>query len=136
MSHPIEVLESNFSKKFRQTLEAYGCYSPCITGNMYTAGQPDTTVVNRQGAVFFIEFKIWRMMGPPQNKQAVENLLKGPQIAVIKHKLWKYGATCVIIAQLHNNLELCGYTDGTSFAVTKWKELAESLSKLKAAPLT
>jgi hypothetical protein len=102
---------------------------------MFTAGQPDTTVVTRQGAVLFVEFKIWRMTGPPQNKQAVENLLKGPQIAVIKHRLWKYGATCVIVAQLHNNIDKCAYTDGTYFDVVEWKTLAKSLSELKPAPI-
>jgi hypothetical protein len=76
-----------------------------MVASVFMAGMPDCLCVSRHGVLTLIEFKVWRGKLPPKSRHEIEGLLKGPQIGVIKHKLWKRQAPCAMIVQPLNNFE-------------------------------
>ncbi len=120
--------EIKFKKKFCEYAEAFGAWKHHTHGNMYSAGLPDTMIVSNRKLTTFVEFKFWDNVNPPKDAHAIQNLLKGPQVNVIKHTLWKRDAACLIVAVIGNALDNCAVCYQDRFTIVPWKHLAKLLA--------
>lgn len=94
----IPTLEAKEKLKFIDELRRCGGYVSNLTASMYMSGQPDMAITTKHGAQFQCEAKVWRNVKPPVRAEQLTALLKGPQINVIVHQLWKRGAYVPLIA--------------------------------------
>jgi hypothetical protein len=122
--------EHSFQKEFKKEVERYGGHIPSLVASMFMAGMPDLLITSTTGFTYYTELKFWRNKGDPADCHAMQSLLRGPQIAVIKHTLWKRNALCPIIAQLCCDMDrVCvNYKDKIFFA--NWKTLAKLMARL------
>jgi hypothetical protein len=108
------------------------CYAHCNTASTLSAGQPDITICNDNGFVWYVENKVWRNKSLPTAPSQVQDLLKGPQVNVIKHQLWRRNAPCIVVAQIGlvpDNVAIC-YKDKLFFM--RWKDMIAAFSVIKS----
>lgn len=124
----MKLEEIKFKKKFNEYAETYGAWTKVTHGNQYCAGLPDTIISSCKKLTTFVESKFWGGAHPPQDARAIQNLLKGPQVAVIKHQLWKRDQACLIVAVIGNDLDNCAVCYQDQFNIVPWKFLAKLLA--------
>lgn len=120
--------EHSFQKAFKLELEKWNVHCPSLVASMFMAGMPDLILNTAKGYTYYIELKYWRNVKAPQSFHDIQGLLKGPQIAVIKHTLWKRGIVCPIIAQNGIDNEWCFMVYKDQMKVYPWKELCKCLA--------
>lgn len=124
----MKLEENKFKKKFCDYAETFGAWAKITHGNMYQAGLPDTIIAATKKLTTFVEFKFWGNVNPPKDAHAIQNLLKGPQVNVIKHQLWKRDNACLIVAVVGNDLDNCAVCYQDRFNIIPWKHLAKLLA--------
>lgn len=122
--------EHSFQKAFKAELEKWNVHCPSLVASMFMAGMPDMLLNNKLGYTFYIENKFWRNSNPPKDAHAIQNLLKGPQIAVIKHTLWKRGIMCPIVAQIENDPDMAAICYKDMMKIYPWREFAKFLANI------
>lgn len=120
--------EGKFKKKFCDYTETYGAWAKVTHGNQYQAGLPDVLIVAAKKMITLVECKFWCNANPPKDAHDIQNLLKGAQVGVIKHQLWKRDAACLIVAVIGNDLDNCAVCYQDRFNIVPWKHLAKLLA--------
>jgi hypothetical protein len=90
-------------------------------GTTLSSGQPDLTIVNNDGRIWFMELKYWRLQRPP-TIDTMKKLLKGPQINVITHQLWTRNVYCPIVAVDFINKDVAHILYKTTLETRPWRE--------------
>jgi hypothetical protein len=120
--------ETQYTKLFKDAIEAHGGMATSLAGGVFMAGMPDVLCVSRFGAIILVENKFWRKAKHPENFHELQAQLKGPQIAVIKHKLWKLSAPCLLVTQLELDKDLVYVNYKNNISLYKWRDLAKSIA--------
>ncbi len=120
--------EGVFKKKFCEYAQTFGAWAHHTHGNQYSAGLPDTLIAANKKLHTFTEFKFWGNVNAPKDAHAIQALLKGPQVNVIKHQLWKRDQACLIIAVIGNDLDNCAVCYQDKFNIIPWKHVAKVLA--------
>ena len=122
--------ETKYQSQFKDKVELHGGMATSLSGGLFMAGMPDLLCVSKSGALLLIENKFWRKPKRPENFHDLQSQLKGPQIAVIKHKLWKRSAPCLLVTQLQANLTLVYVNYKDQWTVIDWEKLAKLVADM------
>ena len=122
--------ETKYQKTFKDKVESYGGMATSLSGGLFMAGMPDLLCVSKNGALLLIENKVWRKPKPPENFHDLQSQLHGPQIAVIKHRLWKRSAPCLLVTQLQSNLAVVYVNYKDRLCVAHWEALAKQVADM------
>lgn len=121
--------EGKFKKDFSEHIENfYNGYCKVTHGNQYQAGIPDCLIQSTGGLFTLVELKFWNVFARPADFHAMQNLMKGAQISVIKHQIWKRNGPCLLVAQLGYELDNCCICYKDKINVVPWKHLAKLLA--------
>jgi hypothetical protein len=124
--------EHSFQRFFKEELEKWNGHCPSLVASMFMAGMPDLIINTSKGYTYYTELKFWRNKNPPSNSQQIQALLRGPQIAVIKHTLWKRSIACPIIAQLQYDMDTCAVAYKDKFLLANVKTMAKIMALLSS----
>ena len=120
--------EGKFKKKFCDHAETYGAWCKITHGNQYQAGLPDCIIVATKKLTSLVEMKFWGNAHKPKNAHDIQNMLKGAQVGVVKHQLWKRDCACLIVAVIGNDLDNCAVCYQDRFNIVPWRHLAKLLA--------
>lgn len=124
----MKLEEGKFKKLFVAELQKYDAHCHTTHGNMYCAGLPDLHIVARSGMLSWVELKFWGGVNPPKEFQSLHGQMKGAQIGVIKHQMWRRNSACLLVSQIGNDLEACAVCYKDTFNIMPWKHLAKLLA--------
>lgn len=117
--------EAHYQKLFKDCVEYHGGMATSLSGSLFMAGMPDLLCVSKYGAIILIENKFWSKPKYPENFHQLQDQLRGPQIAVIKHKLWKRSTPCLLVTQIGFNRDIVYINYKTAVSPQPWKEFAK-----------
>ena len=120
--------EHTYQRDFKAEIEKFGGMAVSLSGSMFMAGMPDLLCISSTGNMLLVENKIYRNIKAPASAECVHKLLKGPQQAVIKHKLWRRNAACIIVAQSAIRPSIVHIAHKSRLINTKWIDLAKIIS--------
>lgn len=124
----MKLEEGKFKKLFVAELQKYDAHCHTTHGNMYCAGLPDLHIVARTGMLTWVELKFWGHVTPPKEFQSLHSQMKGAQIGVIKHQMWRRNAACLLVSQIGMDLDNCAVSYKDNLNIMPWKHLAKLLA--------
>ncbi len=120
--------EGKFKKEFCEHIKSqYGTWAKVTHGNQFQSGLPDC-LFQSDGMFSLVEMKFWDQVAPPKDFHQMHNLLKGAQVNVIKHQIWKRRGPCLLVAQIGNDLDNCCVCYKDKINIMPWKHLAKVLA--------
>ena len=123
--------EHSFQRALKAEVERWGGHIPSLVASMYMAGMPDLVVNTTEGFTYYAELKFWRNKDDPKDAHSMQSLLRGPQIQVIKHTLWKRHILCPIIAQLAYDMDRVCINYKDRIVLANWKSIAKLMARIK-----
>lgn len=124
----MKMEEGKFKKLLKEELEKYDAHVMVTHGNLFQAGLPDMHIVSKPGMITWCELKFWGGAKLPQEFQSLHGQMKGAQINVIKHQMWKRNAACLLVSQIGIDLDSCAVCYKDKFNILPWKHLAKLLA--------
>jgi len=125
--------EAQFQDKQVELLRKKGCVVTPLVGHSLMSGMPDLWVLNKFGAHFFIENKVWRNKGTQVEGQ-ITDLLDGPQRITILSEMWPRNVFCPIVAFRDSEFiknALCYVYDGVECYAGPWEEYILKITRIK-----
>lgn len=125
----MQLDEHKFQDKFVEYMRNTSrSYVHINVGSMMSSGQPDLTIINDNGFIWYAELKVWKNKNLPSNVQQIKALLRGPQTNVITNQLWGRKVFAPIVTQLSPDLICVVYKDFLGFA--RWKSWFDEMKKV------
>jgi hypothetical protein len=118
--------EGKFKRDFCEYVETvYGAWCKITHGNQYQSGMPDVCIQSTAKLFSLMEMKFWANVGLPKDFQCMHKLMKGAQINVIKHQIWKRNGPCLLVAVIGNDLDMCCVNYKDKIKILPWKHVAK-----------
>ena len=129
MAYTSYTKENAFSESFKQQLRLHGAYATSVIGTLYASGQPDIDCSSIYGQNTKIELKVYRGLELP-SRDTVIKLLRGPQVNVICHQMWKRKVSCIVIAQIGAKPDTCAVVSNSRISFDIIENVAKVVARL------